>query len=167
MRIAIRNTGADQRAADEVGSATEFVEVPDRRKNIFVLSGIQLKLDGAQIPDGIGTGTEGKTFEMSYRAPVMGDPAVRQFHAGDSMAYGTQLFAGRDVRWSATLQTVSEGKPVESEAIELRGQEISGVYHINSDAAPGHYFLGIKAEELHGKKVGRTTNQWIDFEVVR
>ena len=114
MRIAVRNTvQGDQTsvgaktliarsgvtpAVVKIGSATEFVEVPDLRKNEFALSGIKLKTEGASIPKAIHTGTEGHTFEMAYRAPVAGDPAVRQFHAGETIAYESTLFAWDNVR---------------------------------------------------------------------
>ncbi len=109
MRIAVRNTAlGDQNSiagqaptsretsapqAVKIGSATEFVEVPDLKKKPFALSGILLQKDGAAVPDGIRTGAEGKTFEMSYRPPVEGDPAIRQFHAGENIAYKPRLFA--------------------------------------------------------------------------
>jgi len=183
MRIAVRNTvQGDQTsvgaktliarsgvtpAVVKIGSATEFVEVPDLRKNEFALSGIKLKTEGASIPKAIHTGTEGHTFEMAYRAPVAGDPAVRQFHAGETIAYESTLFVRDNVRPTAELQVLSESTPVHSEPAAFRGPDIAGTYHIDPETPPGRYFLGITPEDEPGTKHGRAATQWIDFEVVK
>jgi len=183
MRVAVRNTDpADKSSLGpktliqrtsmtprvvKVGSATGFVEVPDLRKKPFALSGIALALNGTKMPDAIRTGTEGPAFEMAYRVPVAGDPAVRQFHAGDTITYESRLFAAADVEPVVSVQIVGEARPVHSEPIALEGAEIRGTYHIDADTPPGSYLLGLTAEEQPGKKSTRTSTQWIDFEVVK
>ena len=151
----------------KVGSATEFVDVPDFKKNPFALSGIVLALSGAEIPAGIRTGTEGPVFEMSYRAPVAGDPAVREFHAGDTIAYESHLFAGKDVPPSAVVEVLTDGRLLLSESQAFQGTLLRGMYRIEADASPGRYLLSVTADEHPGKKSGRMARQWIDFQVVR
>jgi hypothetical protein len=183
MRIAVRNTGLGDHTsiagqslisrsvttptAVKIGSATEFVDVPDVNKKEFALSGILMEKDGATVPEGMRTGKEANTFEMSYRAPVDGDPAIRQFHAGETIAYKSRLFAADAVQPTAELQILSETTPVHSEPALLRGGELAGTFRIDPETAPGRYFLGITAEDAPGKKNGRATTQWIDFEVVK
>ena len=183
MRVAVRNTEPGDsnslgpktlivRASMtppevKVGSATGFVEVPDLRKKPFALSGVTMALNGAKIPDAIRTGTEGPAFDMAYRVPVLGDPAVRQFHAGDTITYESRLFAAADVEPAVTVQMVGEARPVHSEPIALEGAEIRGTYHIDPDTPPGRYLLGLTAAERPDKKNTRTSSQWIDFEVVK
>jgi hypothetical protein len=120
-----------------------------------------------QIPEAIRTGTEGPAFEMAYRVPVARDPAVRQFHAGDTIAYESRLFAADQVQPNVMVQILGEGRPVHSEPIALQGAEIRGTYHMDPDTPPGRYLLGLTAEEQPGKKNARTSSQWIDFEVVK
>jgi hypothetical protein len=136
-------------------------------KKPFALSGNLLAKDGAAVPAGIRTGTEGKAFEMSYRAPVDGDPAIRQFHAGETIAYKSRMFVADTVQPTAELQILSETTPVHSEPAVVRGEEIAGSYRIDPETAPGRYFLGITAIDAPGKKNGRAVTQWIDFEVVK
>lgn len=76
-------------------------------------------------------------------------------------------FAANRVQPTAELQILNEDKPVHSEPVAFRRDEVSGTYRIDQETAPGRYFMGITAEDAPGKKNGRATTQWIDFEVVK
>jgi len=118
--------------------------VPDLKKKPFALAGIMLDQEGVTIPKGIRTGTDGQTFETSYRAPVAGDPAVRP---GETIAYGSTLFSSKDDLLTGEVQVLRDAMPVHSEPLVSNGPAIHGTYHI--------------------EKNGRAATQWIDFEVVK
>jgi len=71
-----------------IGSASEFVNVPDPRAGA-ALSGIALRLEGAPQPP-----------EESWRMPVAGDPAIRDFHAGDVISYQASVIRAPARDWS-------------------------------------------------------------------
>lgn len=142
--------------AVHIGSASEFVNVPDLHAGP-TLSGIGLHLASVQEPsDG----------NPSWRPPLPGDPAIRNFHAGDVIAYRASL-AGRSGKapTSAQLKILFEGKPIHSEAIVPEGGLFHGSYAIDASAPPGQYLLGIVLTTNSRK--GTAAAEWVNFQVTR
>lgn len=139
-----------------IGSASEFVNVPDPRAGA-ALSGIALRLDGApQPPD-----------DSSWRPPVAGDPAIRDFHPGDVISYQASVIhaPARDWNGAAELQVLFEGKQIGAEHIQSTGDSLHGSYRIDSNAPAGQYLLGIAISGKSGKGKEDSVQEWINFQV--
>jgi len=107
LRIALQDT-----ASEQIGSASQFIEVPDLKKDRLTLSSILLKQDAPQHAP--------PTSEQSGE-PVESDPnrttAIRTFKPGASLAYTYQVLnARRDSSRQPNLEVQSrlfrEGKQI-------------------------------------------------------
>ncbi len=152
IRVAVRDA-----STKNVGSATQFVEVPDLKKARFVLTGVVLQ-------DGEGRGS----------ALVGMAPARRQFRPGAEVEYLSALQKGHGAEALAGLATqiriVRDGKDVYSaptKVVEIPGSgpAVFGVLKLSKEMVPGEYFLQLVARDGKGGKNG-VASQWTDFEIV-
>ncbi len=172
MRVAVRNVGPNYVPAAEpeqllqrdggpteriaIGSASEIIEVPDLKAQDFALTGITLWGDDVPAPQpGVG---------VTFRPLKTGDPAVRGFHAGE-----TVRFAYRVVRnpkkpadpLEVRFGIVHNGKDLfVSEPLPEAG---IASYRLDPSWAPGSYLLGVRAQKPGSKSPAQM--QWIDFEI--
>jgi len=143
-----------------IGSASEFVNAIDLRESGFALTGITLGLAGAPAPKESAEYT-------SWHVAGPGDPAIRDFRAGDVISYRAVLMSRSDRNRpeAAELNVLFEGKPIHSETTRVDGNALHGAYQIDPSAPAGQYLLGIT---LPGRSKGReSSEEWINFQVVR
>jgi VWFA-related protein len=153
IRVAVRDA-----ATEKVGSATQFVEVPDLKSARFVLTGVVLQ-------DGSGA---------ARRSVVGMAPARRQFRPGAEVEYLSALQKGRGAEaladLAAQIRIVRDGKDVYSapaKVVEIpgSGSAVFGVLKLNKEMVPGEYFLQVAARDAKGGKNG-LASQWTDFEIL-
>ena len=179
LRIVVRD-----QATQKVGSASQFIDVPDFTKRLLTMSAVSLP-DGAagQQPGPSAAGGVTPATAATALAPVMSpaDPAVRRFRPGAVLAYGYQVYnatldpvTGRP-RLTAQLrlfhngELAAEGQPV---ALDTAGQadaarpRFEELMRVVENAKPGEYVLQVVVTDTLAKG-GAQTSQWIDFEVVR
>jgi VWFA-related protein len=177
LRAAVRDT-----AKETVGSASQFVEVPDVSKGKLALSGIFVRAlnpaPGGQTPGGpvMGT-TEGRAAE----ADPQGNPAVRVFHRGRPMVYAYQILNPQldratkqpqvetQLRLFRNGQQIFAGKPflvdVEQQP-DAKRMIAGGRLQIGAKMEAGEYVLQVIATDKLAKDKYRTATQSIDFEIV-
>ena len=142
-----------------IGSANQFLEIPDLTKQEFALTGITLQggIDAVPQPRG----------GFAYRPARDSDPAIRTFRAGETLAYAARLLAGKSApkQVEVRVRLFCEGQAVfNNEPVTIApGKSIAGVYKLADSAPPGPCVLGIVAGD--DLKKGRSAEQWIDFEV--
>jgi VWFA-related protein len=162
LRVALRDVGADR-----IGSASQFIDVPDLGKRQLTLSSVFIQ--------GLGAGgtTDGAVEVIDPDATV----AVRRFRRGALTAY---------VCYAYNVIRDSSGKPrVESEMRLLRdGVEVfrsgpqpaqtstdpgelpvGGTLQLGPAITPGSYLLELTVTDRAAKTTRRATRT-IDFEVV-
>jgi len=180
MHVVVRNVppgggavlaGLQQRDSDpnaprppvHIGSASEFVNVPGSRDGA-ALSGIALRLEGAPQP---ANGPR-PADQSSWRQPVAGDPAIRDFHPGDAISYQASVIhaPARDWNGGAELEVLFEGKQIGSEHIQAVGDALHGTYRIDANAPAGQYLLGIVISGRTAKGKEDAVQEWINFQVV-
>jgi hypothetical protein len=183
FRTALRDT-----ASERVGSASQFVEIPDLKKNRLSLSGLVLEgyVQGVAKASPAGPNNDANhaasasNDEPDLRGDPKAAPAVRQFKKGMKMRYGYYVYnAALDkatnkpqLQGQARLfkdgQLVFTGKPTPLEVTnqsDLKRIVAGGVLQLGSDLAAGDYVLQIiVTDALTGEK-HRIATQWIDFEV--
>jgi VWFA-related protein len=182
MRVAVRNVPASEDAPSigpaglvnrpqpdvkptmAIGSASEYVSVPDLRKTELALGGVFVRAEGIPAQPGPGAG-------QSWWPALDGDAAVREFHPGDTIHYETHVFEGgsgpgdvRDIQ--SELLVMREGVEVSHRPVSVERGEIEGNYNLDSDALPGQYLLRVTVAEGSGKKQ-REAAEWTTFSVVR
>jgi VWFA-related protein len=167
LRIALRD-----QASAKVGSASQFVQVPDVKKGHLALSGIML---GARQPGGASS-APGNSDEPARAA------AIRQFHSGETLRYNFVIYNARSDKASnqTHLQTqvrlFRAGQEVFTGRLQLfalnnppdiaRLSAESSI-QLGADMPPGEYVLQVIAIDALADEKYRTATQWIDFEIVK
>lgn len=178
MRAALRDTSSER-----IGAASQFIEVPDLKKNRLVVSGIlvrgtTLAMFSQRVSSAGNEAIDGKEEE---RAPAGAGVAVRRFERGQVMEYGFEIY---------NAQLDANGKPNVRTQVRLfrNGQEIfsgevkpldttnqpdlkrlvgGGAMQLGMEMEPGEYVLQVIATDPLAKERYRTATQWIDFEITK
>ncbi len=177
LRAAVRDAPTDR-----IGSAYQFIEVPDLKKGRLALSGIALSsavLDLAALSSASGV----------YNAPsdngeeAQPTPAVRRFKPGMLLDYRyviynalpgpknslpeltaqVRLFRGGELVTSSD-QPASDTSRLQ---FDLKRLSAKGSLRLGDDLIPGNYVLQILVTGPRAKGLASTASQWIDFEVVK
>jgi hypothetical protein len=160
-----------------LGSAGDFVEIPDLKKSDFILSGL---ITTAVTNDGKPLLPKNRPVDAAF-TPVFVNtiPSIRQYAAGSVLAYSYNVYnakldaATRQPKLTRQLRVFKNGKlliegketPVEAAAQpEPSHIESYGFMKLNPDIEAGEYFLQIVVRDTIANK---TTSQWIDFEIVQ
>jgi len=166
FRAAVRDAGSNH-----LGSANQFIEIPNLRKKRIALSGIVLgenrSVDVA------------KTAAGEVEVPGNGWPA-RVFHPGTDLAYTYEVLnARRDEKTRSPevevqIRLLRDGKEIylsEPHRAATAGVEgpgffaVGGAFHLGNKMPAGSYVLEVIASDALAPKKHQTASQWIDFEV--
>lgn len=180
LRAAVRDHGSER-----VGSASQFVEVPDFKKNRLNLSGIVMSgSDPAaqQKPEPKANPVAEKDGQQQQITNAQTSAAVRQFRHGQLMDYGVIIYNARldkvlgqpqlrvQVKIFRDGQAVFTGK---EQLFNVTGQSdlkrlgVSGGLQLGGDMAPGEYVLQVIVTDLLADQKHRMATQWMDFEIVK
>ncbi|HWB83288.1 MAG TPA: VWA domain-containing protein [Bryobacteraceae bacterium] len=170
MRVALRDA-----STGKVGSASQFIEVPDVRKGHLTLSGIVLKEEMGPAP---AAGAGETAAEPAYSDPGA-SAAVRIFKPGHSIVYGFQILnAQSDSGKSPELemqtrlfrdgQQIYQGKPMDFDPARQPDSKrliAAGRMMLGSHLAPGDYVLQVIVTDKLAKEKYRVAAQSMDFEL--
>jgi VWFA-related protein len=171
FRLAVRDNNSKR-----LGSAGDFVEIPDLKKNNFYMAGLVTTT----------VSNHGKPLVPQNRpanaafAPVFATsiPSIRQYRIGDVLAYTYNIYnakidsATKKPNLTTQLRLYKNGKIIvdgkETPAglkaqTDLSRIQDFGMMRINPDVEAGEYILQIIVKDV---SAGKTVSQWIDFEVV-
>lgn len=164
--------------SQRVGSASQFVEVPDTRKSKLALTGILLSLVTPEMVPALGI--EPRPTQPRPEGPVEpwtgGGPAVRRYLAGQDILYGyvvvnPKLKSGQphlisQVHLYANGKLVYTGPEVQTlaRAVDTAHVAAAGVLRLGSALPKGEFLLQVSVTDTAAKKKP-TVSQFIDFEV--
>jgi hypothetical protein len=186
LRTAVRDA-----ATEKIGSASQFIEVPDLSKGRLTLSGLVVR---ASRP-AAAAATQG-TPEQAKPAPALseqaqkeeteieslGSPAVRIFRPGRRLEYALQILnsqedaATKRPQLETQLFLFHDGKqiyagkpkPIEpQQSPDLKSVMTGGQLQLGSKMEPGEYAMQIVVTDKLAKDKYRTVAQSIDFEVMQ
>ncbi len=182
LRAALRDT-----ASARVGSASQFIEIPDTGKKRLTISGIVLQgLD----PSARQNATQDeaaaspanavqKTENLTSAADPQASPALRRFRHGMLLQYAYVIYnakANPTPQLTVQLRIFRDGKPAftgKVAPLSLTGQTDmryltgGGLLRLGTDMPPGEYVLQVIATDALAKGKHRTATQWMDFEIVK
>lgn len=159
----------------KVGSANQFVEVPDIKRSGITLSGIVLE---NSLPSSDDPGRS--SYASPDQSSVVSDPiystARRQFRRGSRLRFGAEVFNVKDRKGPITSQIrlfhdqklIFEGK----ENVITQNQEPGGdvniteMIELGKGLDPGDYVLQIVVADPTEKRRSRYATQYIQFEVI-
>ena len=168
VRVALRDADSEQ-----VGSASQFIEVPDASKGKLTLSSIILRefIPAAPKAD---AGAKPAPGDPPPGSPA-GSPAVRVFSPGKDLIYGYQILNGRPAdgqppqleaysRVFRDGQEIFTGKPNPIAVEGQSGPQLvgGGILKLGEKMQPGDYVLQVV---VTNKASNSGTSQWTDFEV--
>ena len=164
MRAVVRD-----RVSERVGSASQYVQVPDTRKGQLALSGILMRTAVSDKEDSPKTGA----------AWAEGGPAIRRYRPGLSVAYGYEVInpklkAGQNAI-SAEVSLYRDGQFFYSGKLDHSAMPSSadpsryqggGILHLGDKLIAGEYLMKVVITDPWAPKKHSQAAQWIDFEVV-
>ena len=180
MRVALMDRGNK-----EVGSANQFIEVPNLKKNGILLSGILLEnmsqtawqrlVDGASQVNASAS----NAFAGEKSDPLQ-DTSLRRFKRGTVLRFGAELYNAKlpslqqskinmQARVFHDRQLVFESKET---ALNLEGQAgatepvYTDAIALGQNLLPGDYVLQIVVTDGLAKDKKRIATQYVQFEVV-
>ncbi|HEV2883386.1 MAG TPA: VWA domain-containing protein [Pyrinomonadaceae bacterium] len=177
LRTAVRDT-----ASERLGSATQFIEVPDIKKNRLILSGIMLRGITPEVyKRGVVDTVKQDSDDTVDESDPNAHPAVRQFKSGLVMLYGLVIYNAQvqktgkpqllmQTKLFRNGQQVFEGKqiPIDtSNQTDLKRLNAAGAIQLGTEMEPGEYVIQIIVTDTLAKEKHRVVSQWIDFEVAR
>ncbi len=184
MQVAVKKPGAYQlrvavrdASTEKLGSASQFIEVPDLSKNRLALSGILLQSSEmtAASADVNAAGAEQKEPE------TRGSAAVRRFRRGEQIDYFYNIYnaeldkaSGRprlqtQMRLYRDREKVYEGPLTDFDAgSQTDFKNLHAAARIRLDTlAAGEYVLQVVVTDALAPEKRRAVTQWIDFEVLK
>ncbi|HEU4597492.1 MAG TPA: VWA domain-containing protein [Pyrinomonadaceae bacterium] len=195
MRVPVKKPGAYQlrvavrdAATESLGSASQFIEVPDLKKKRLALSGILME-GAAHAPTqataaaSASAQPQGTPNEGQGRGPdPMSSSAVRRFRQGTFADYFVNIYNAKLDRATARprlrvqMRLFREGQPAFTGQVQSfdPGQQNGTRFfttgnrlRLGSDLPPGEYVLQLLVTDELVKGRHATTSQWIDFEIVK
>lgn len=171
LRTALRDT-----ASGRMGSATQFIEVPDIEKDRLMTSGLLIR--GMPLDRYLSQGQH----DVAEDSDPMANTSVRQFRTGTAMVYALAIYNAKldkstgkpNLRIQARLfrngELVFTGKEVPFEFREQADPKRlggGGAIQLGTEMKPGEYVLQIVVSDLLANEKHRVATQWMDFEIVQ
>jgi hypothetical protein len=159
----------------KMGSASQYVEVPDTRKGRIGMTGLIIRQANAEVAKMVGP--DKFNVDESW---TQGGPAIRRFRPGQGIMYGfgvinpklkgsekkSAIVSSVRIYWNGRLiytgpETHKMLKNPDAEN-QLQG---GGVLRLGEHLVPGEYLLQVVVRDENGSKKAPPLTQWIDFEV--
>ena len=169
LRTAVRDA-----ATQKIGSASQFIEVPDLSKGHLTLSGLVVRASRPATP--------APEPKEETEIESLGNPAVRIFRPGRRLDYALQILNSREdtatkrPQLETQLLLFHDGKQVYAGKPKPLDQQPSpdgksvltaGQLQLGSKMEPGEYAMQIVVTDKLAKDKYRTVAQSIDFEVMK
>lgn len=168
LRVALRDHGSDK-----LGSANQFVEVPNLKKGRLVLSGVLL--ENTDYADW----QKRNAGQVVERSDPLGDTSLRQFKRGTVLNYGFTIYnakiAGNAPNLSYQTRIFREGKPIfesspqpvpSSSNHDANGVNLTAALALGTEMEPGDYVLQIAITDNLAKPKENTATQFVQFEII-
>lgn len=178
FRVAIRDS-----QSEKVGSASQFIEVPNLKKNRLTVSGIVLETFTREQWQAFSNDSQktigSQTVDLSTNP--MNDTSLRRFKRGSILRYGFEVYNARpnsakQVNLSAKLRIFRDGVLVldgKQIPLDLTGQvdmervKSVGAVSLGSEMPTGDYILQIViTDENIPKQKQKIATQFVQFELV-
>jgi hypothetical protein len=185
LRVAVR----DERAG-RVGSANQFIDVPDIGMNRLTLSGLVISgFDPSKTKKAAAPGTDqmGQQPPGGQEGAVQGiepaiSPAVRMLRRGIYLDYGFLIYNAQldpktgKPQLESQLILLKDGKQVfvgkvsplnVGEEPDWKHIPAAGRLRLGDELVPGEYVLQMMITDKLAKQKNRSAMQWMDFEITK
>lgn len=178
-RVAIRDS-----VSGKVGSANQFIEVPNLKKNSLTVSGIVLENLTAEqwqlLAKNLDSQTPAPQNNAAVSTDALTDTSLRRFRRNTALRYGFEIYNARlDSSQKPQLTTrvkifrdgklLFEGKETPLELIgqtDLERIKSTGALGLGTEMQPGEYALQIVVTDNLAKEKRRIAAQFVQFEII-
>jgi hypothetical protein len=195
LTVPIKKAGAYQlraalrdHASTRIGSASQFIDVPDIKKNRLVISGILINAVETSPTNKAAAPAAGAVNQSD---PATNDPeasrtsinaATRQLKRGQQLQYSVIVYNARLDKATAKPQLQTQVRFFRDGALVFSGKEqplgetsqpdskriaVLGAVRLGGELIPGEYVLQITVTDPLADEKHRVATQWIDFEIVK
>ena len=168
MRVAIRD-----HATEKVGSASQFVEVPQLDKKRLTLSGMIVENLSRELYD---KGENASSANPKLKSPdALADTALRSFKRGTVLRYGFEIYNAKSTNLQIKTRVFREGKLIfegKPKPVETSGQtdakvkKTGGAINIGEEMETGDYILQVVVTDDSAKEKFNNASQFVQFEVI-
>ena len=177
-RVAVRDS-----TTGKVGSANQFIEVPNLKKNYLTLSGIVLENLTVAEWQKLDANSPAKISEAENIAPIGGDPmgdtSLRKFKSGTILRFGYEIYnakldAAQKPNLLVQTKVFRDGKPIlegKISPLDFSGQpdlqrlRANGGVSLGAALPAGEYVMQIIVTDTLAKKKRRIATQFVQFEI--
>ena len=178
LRIGVRD-----QATSKVGSANQYIEVPDVKKGRLALSGVTLRgVAGAPEAGPVVPASQIRPAAADLSDPTSG-PASRRMRRGMTLHYGYFIYNARADKATGQPQLSTQVRLFREGSLVYEGQlrdfrpdaqqagakqfVAGGSLRLGAELAPGDYVLQVVVlDRLARKADQQLATQWMDFEIV-
>jgi VWFA-related protein len=175
LRVAFRDS-----VTEKVGSANQFIEVPNLKKGNLTLSGVILEnLTIKQFQD-LQLNTNPSSSSAEQRPDAQTDTSLRRFKRGTVLRYAYEIYnakldAAQNPQIVTQVRIFRDGKPLfegKQIPLDLTGQKNfqritpSGALSLGKEMQPGDYVLQIIVTDNLAKEKRKVAAQFVQFEIV-
>ncbi|MEP6925113.1 MAG: hypothetical protein ABI954_11660 [Pyrinomonadaceae bacterium] len=172
MRVVMRDTSTSR-----IGSASQFIEVPNLKRDKLTISGILLQRVRPQNAE-----SKNAVFQKQFQPDEQRDVATRSFRPGMNVRFGYAIYNAKLNRTTKSLNLtmqfkifhdgkeifVSKEKGVRLlEQTDLQRLLAEGIFTLSKAIQPDDYVLQVIVKDLSLKEKNQLASQWIDFEVIK
>lgn len=177
FRVVLRD-----RATAKIGTANQFIEVPNLKKDRLTLSGIVLEnFTGEQWQAFIKTSASQEKGAVGDKTDPMIATSLRRFKRGTVLRYGYEIYNAKSGTTANTAQITTKVRVFRDGEIVFDGKELplntanqsdlqrifaNGYLNLNNRTQPGDYILQVIVTDHQAKEKNRTTMQFLPFEIV-
>lgn len=176
MRAVVRDA-----ASGHIGSASQYVQVPDTRKGQLAMSGIFLKQAPQEMVNPKTAQPSADGQEGNVEIWSEGGPAVRRYRPGQGILYAYAVInpkmkgRGKDFQVGSQLRVFRDGKLFYTgkynHMLSISGPDSTrlvggGMISLGGVLSPGEYLVQIVVTDENAGKKQPPVAQWMDFEVV-
>lgn len=176
LRTALRDLESGR-----VGSASQFIEVPDIKKDRLMMSGLLVRgVPADRYIKSLSTPAQSEDRSIDETDPEA-NTALRRFQRGMAMVYGLFVYNAKidkatgkpqlkaQVRLFRNGELVFTGIEVPfdpANQTDLKRLGLGGAIQLGTAMRPGEYVLQVIVTDLLRKDKNRIATQWMDFEIV-
>jgi VWFA-related protein len=176
LRVAVRDS-----KSEKVGSASQFINIPDIKKDKLMLSGIALSsYDPKEEKSGAGDPNKQAAGHTTGDSTLT-QAALRRFRTGHVLRFAYAIYNATIDKRTGQSQLTTQAKLYRDGKEIFAGQETPYDAHGQLDLErlvaegglqlgglqPGEYVLQVIVRDALAKGKNRTTTNWIDFEIVK
>jgi VWFA-related protein len=169
FRTALRDVPSNR-----VGSAGQFVQVPDINKDRLTTSGLLIK--------GMPLDRYLKGEITAEDSDPMANTSVRQFRTPSALVYALSIYHAKIDKTTGKPNLTIQARLFRNGELVFTGNEVplavrdqsdpqrlggGGGIQLGTSMQPGEYVLQIVVSDLLAKDKDRLATQWMDFEIVK